>query len=144
MSHVYGHTGEFARAVRHLRQGFEKTGDTALLPALSIYEARAGFLDDSLTHLDAVIRSGQATNDHWIYRSLILEQKQLWDEARAHYRTMAQRLPEVVDWVGQKLQSDLAASLIRSTNSGLLITGLPPPPSNSPPSSLGRLIIASS
>ena len=104
VSHVYGHTGEFPRAVRHLRQGFEKTGNSALLPALSIYEARAGFLDDALAHLDAVIRSDQATNDHWIYRGLILEQKQLWNEARAHYRTMAQRLPELVDWVGQKLQ----------------------------------------
>ena len=105
VSHVYGHTGEFARAVRHLRRGFEKTGNSTLLPALSIYEARAGLLDDALAHLDEVIRSDQATNDHWIYRGLILEQKQLWEEARAHYRTMAQRLPELVDWVGEKLQS---------------------------------------
>ncbi len=112
VSHVYGHTGEFARAVRHLRQGFEKTGNSALLPSLSIYEARAGLLDDALAHLDEVIRSDQATNDHWIYRGLILEQKQLWDDARSHYRTMAERVPELVDWVGQKLQSLPGADVV--------------------------------
>ena len=102
VSQVYGNQGEFARAARHLRHGYEKTGNPGLLPALSIHEARAGLFDDALVHLDEVIASGQAGADHWIYRSLILERKQKWDELAEHYRVMRAEVPELRDWVGRK------------------------------------------
>ena len=102
ISHVYGNDGEFVRAARHLRHGYEKTQNTSLLPTLSIYEARGGLLDDALPHLDEVIARGQATPDHWIYRSLILERKQMWEELREHFTVMGDQVPQLQDWIHQK------------------------------------------
>ena len=99
---VYGRQGEFARAVRHLRHGYEKTGNPSLLESLSLFEARAGLIDEALPHLDQVIESGTASHDHWICRGLILERKNLDAEARAHYSLMAEEIPELRDWVREK------------------------------------------
>ncbi len=102
ISHVYGNDGEFVRAARHLRHGYEKTQNASLLPTLSIYEARGGLLDDALFHLDEVIARGQATPDHWIYRSLILERKQMWEELEEHFTVMGDQVPQLRDWIHQK------------------------------------------
>ncbi len=99
---VYGRQGEFARAVRHLRHGYEKTGNPSLLQSLSLFEARAGLLDEALPHLDQVIESGAASHDHWICRGLILERKNLDAAAREHYSLMAKEIPELRDWVREK------------------------------------------
>ena len=99
---VYGRQGEFSRAVRHLLHGYEKTGNQGLLSSLSLFEARAGLLDQALPHLDQVIESGIASHDHWICRGLILERKNLGAAAKEHYSLMAQEIPELRDWVREK------------------------------------------
>ena len=118
VSHVYANAGEFGRAARHLHYGYEKTSNAALLPTLSIYEARGGLLDDALVHLDAVIASSQATTDHWIYRSLILERKEMWGELMEHFQVMADQLPELRDWISQKRSEPRVAAALTSYMAG--------------------------
>ena len=118
ISHVYANGGEFVRASRHLRHGYEKTGNSSLLPMLSVYEARGGLLDDALLHLDEVIASGQAISDHWIYRSLILERKKMWGELKEHFRVMADQVPELRDWIDQKRGEPPVAAALSSSLSG--------------------------
>ena len=118
ISHVYANAGEFVRAARHLGHGFEKTGKADLLPTLSIYEARGGLLEDALPHLGEVISSGQAPPDHWIYRSLILERKEMWSELQEHFEVMADRVPELRDWIGQKKGEPRVAAALSSLLSG--------------------------
>ncbi len=118
ISHVYANAGEFVRAARHLGHGYEKTGNASLLPTLSIYEARGGLLDDALLHLGEVISAGQAEPDHWIYRSLILERKQMWGELNEHFQVMAEQVPELCDWIGQKRGEPQVAAALSSLLSG--------------------------
>ncbi len=105
ISHIYGSAGEFARAARHLRHGYEKTGDPALLGNLSLYEARAGLLDDALPHLDEVIGSGRAAPDHWVCRALVLERLGLGKDLDEHYRAIVEQVPELREWVTEKRES---------------------------------------
>jgi tetratricopeptide (TPR) repeat protein len=107
ISHIYGNAGDFVQAARHLRQGYDLAGDDALLPALSLYEARADLLDDALGHLDKVFELGQPTRDHWICRALVLERKQMWAELDLHYRAMIQNLPDLRDWVLNRTETGI-------------------------------------
>ena len=102
ISRVYGSAGRFALAAEHLRHGYDLTSDDSLLPALSLYEARADLLDDALPHLEKVFEFGQPSRDHWICRALVLERKQMWKELDAHYWAMVQSLPELRDWVQRR------------------------------------------
>lgn len=109
---VHAGAGDFKRAALQLRQGYERTGHDALLSVLSIYEARAGMLDDALGHLGRVIELGQPTREHWICRTLVLERllgerpedrNRWWSELEDHCRTMTQAAPELREWAGGRM-----------------------------------------